>query len=99
MVSPRATFDTTDDCLTFLVAIPVHEECRDCVETSVFGSETSVFGSETNVFGSETRTKSSERKNVSSEKTSKSSERIIDLMKNKPRISAVEIAMKIDMLS
>ena len=40
---------------------------------------------ETNVFGSETRTKRSER--------------IIDLIKNKPTMSAAEIAMEIDMSS
>ena len=48
--------------------------------------------SEKDVFGSE---KSSER---SSERSSeKSSEKILDLIKNKPTISAAEIAMEIDM--
>ena len=69
--SPRAIFETTDDRLTFLVTIPVHEGCED---------------------SSETATKSSERKR-------KSSERILDLIKNKPTISAAEIAMEIDMSS
>ena len=41
---------------------------------------------------SETASKSSERKR-------KSSERILDLIKNKPTISATEIAMEIDMSS
>ncbi len=69
--SPRATFETTDDRLTFLVTIPVHEGCSE---------------------SSETIEKSSER-------VSKSSERILDLIKNKPTISAAEIAMEIDMSS
>ena len=31
--SPRAIFETTDDRLTFLVTIPIHEECSDSSET------------------------------------------------------------------
>ena len=38
-------------------------------------------------------------KEISSETASKSSERILDLIKNKPTISAAEIAMEIDMSS
>ena len=38
--SPRAIFETTDDRLTFLVTIPVHEGCSDSSETDVLGSET-----------------------------------------------------------
>ena len=48
--------------------------------------------SETDVLGSETHHESSERKR-------KSSERILDLIKNKPTISAAEIAVEIDMSS
>jgi predicted HTH transcriptional regulator len=51
----------------------------------------SPVGSETS---SETKPKSSES---SSERKKKSSERILDLIKNKPTISAAEIAMEIDM--
>lgn len=42
---------------------------------------------------------SSERTSKSSERKRKSSERILDLIKNKPTISAAEIAMDIDMSS
>lgn len=49
--SPRAIFETTDDRLTFLVTIPVHEGCSESSETAILGSER----------GSETKTKSSER--------------------------------------
>ena len=83
--SPRAIFETTDDRLTFLVTIPVHEGCSE-------SSETDILGSETHHESSETASKSSERKR-------KSSERILDLIKNKPTISAAEIAMEIDMSS
>lgn len=90
--SPRAIFETTDDRLTFLVTIPVHEGCEDSSETDVLGSETHHKSSERKEISSETATKSSERKR-------KSSERILDLIKNKPTISAAEIAMEIDMSS
>ena len=36
--SPRAVFETTDDRLTFLVTIPIHNDCTESSETS---SETS----------------------------------------------------------
>ena len=76
--SPRAIFETTDDRLTFLITIPIHELCSE---------------------SSETTNESSERTTKSSERKRKSSERILDLIKNKPTISAAEIAMEIDMSS
>lgn len=107
--SPRATFETTEDRLTFLIHIPIHPGCANnplsvgaaknsvgswtsqaagpSVEKKEDGSETS---SETSNFSSETKEESSERRK-------KSSERILDLIKNKPTISAAEIAMEIDM--
>ena len=86
--SPRAFFETTDDRLTFLVTIPVHEGCYHSSEkSSGTSSETNSKSSEKGVLGSE----------KSSEKASKSSEKILDLIKNKPTISAAEIAMEIDM--
>lgn len=76
--SPRAIFETTDDRLTFLITIPIHELCSE---------------------SSETTNESSGTQSKSSERTTKSSERILDLIKNKPTISAAEIAMEIDMSS
>lgn len=32
--SPRATFETTDDRLTFLITIPIHELCSESSETT-----------------------------------------------------------------
>lgn len=59
--------ETTDERLTFLVTLPVHEGCGE--------------SSETDLLGSETHNESSERKEISSETTSKSSERKVDTMK------------------
>ena len=44
--SPCAIFETTDDRLTFLVTIPVHEGCRESSETNSNSSETDILGSE-----------------------------------------------------
>ena len=38
--SPRAIFETTDDRLTFLVTIPIHEECSDSSKTKSESSGT-----------------------------------------------------------
>ena len=61
-------FEITDNRLTFLVTIPVHEVCGE--------------SSETDLLGSKTHNESSERKEISSEITSKSSERNVDTMKD-----------------
>ena len=51
--SPRAIFETTDDRLTFLVTIPVHEGCN---KSSEIATESSEKGSETSSErGSETK--------------------------------------------
>lgn len=87
--SPRAIFETTDDRLTFLVTIPVHEGCRESSETNSNSSETDILGSER---GSETKTKSSER-------SSETKDLIIDIIKQDPHITAAEIAMQLNMSS
>ena len=84
--SPRAVFETTDDRLTFLVTIPVHDGCQD---DSMLNAKN----------GSETNEKSSETDKKSSESKQKSSERIIELMRNNPTITTVEIAMSLDVSS
>ena len=83
--SPRAVFETTDDRLTFLVTIPVHERCIEGSETPTISSKKGEFGSEKTIAGSE--------------KTVKSSEKILAQIKQKPTISAAEIAMQIEMSS
>lgn len=59
--------ETTDERLTSLVTLPIHEGCGE--------------SSEIDLLGSETHNESSERKEISSETTSKSSERNVDTMK------------------
>ena len=81
--SPRAHFETTEDRLTFLIHIPIHSECK--LPLGAISSESP-----------ETESKGSEK---SSERKKKSSERILELIRQKPTISASEIAMEIDMSS
>ena len=122
--SPRAIFETTDDRLTFLVTIPIHEGCSDSsgtksessgtslssseesIETVGFGSEKSTGSSEKSTGSSEKSTGSSEKTSNSSEKTSNSSEetsnsseKILELIKQNPKISAAGIAMEIGISS
>ena len=84
--SPRAIFETTEDRLTFLVTIPVHEGCSESSEANSNSSETGILGSER---GLETKTKSSER----------SSETKDLIIKQDPHITAAEIAMQLNMSS
>ena len=86
-------FETADDRLTFLVIIPIHEECSGSSETKSESSGTQLKSSGTYPESSERKDFSSERVTKSSERKRKSSERILDLIKNKPTISAAEIAM------
>ena len=90
--------------------ILIHEGCSENSGTqsksSGTSSVTSLDSSERKDISSEKTTKSSERTEISSETASKSSERkrksserILNLIKNKPTISAAEIAMEIDMSS
>ena len=66
--------ETTDERLTFLVTLPIHEGCGESSETDLLGSETHNESSERKEISSETTSKSSERKR-------KSSERNVDTMK------------------
>ena len=94
--SPRAIFETTDDRLTFLVTIPIHEGCSDSSETKSESSGTSLSSSEESI---ETVGFSSEKSTGSSEKTSNSSEKILELIKQDSKISAAGIAMEIGISS
>jgi ATP-dependent DNA helicase RecG len=103
--SPRATFETTEDRLTFLVHIPIHAGCGNnpaTEKTTVITTEKSAIGSwtsqavkpsaEKNGSGSE---KSSEKNAVGSEKN----QAIIAAIKINPRVTAAEIAMKLGVSS
>lgn len=94
--SPRAIFETTDDRLTFLVTILIHEGCSDSSETKSESSGTSLSSSEESI---ETVGFGSEKSTGSSEKTSNSSEKTLELIKQNPKISAAGIAMEIGISS
>ena len=86
--SPRAIFETTDDRLTFLVTISVHEGCSDSSGTDVLGSETHHKSSGTNSIGSGTKPKSSGTRK-------KTTDKIIEIIKKAPKITAPQIAMEL----
>ena len=77
--SPRATFETTDDRLTFLVTIPVHEGSAGNLETDVKSSGTPLKSSGTPLKSSGTR-----QKNI---------EKVLGLIGSDPQITAPQIAM------
>ena len=76
--SLRATFETTEDRLTFLIHIPIHAGCGNkpaTEKTTVITTEKSAIGSEKNDSGSE-----------------KTTEKIVRLMKANPYITNKELA-------
>ena len=100
--SPRAIFETTDDRLTFLVTIPIHEECSDSSETKSESSGTKLKSSGTKLKSSGTQLKSSGTKPESSGTQLKSSgtrqktsDKIIEMIKKDPQITAPQIAMEL----
>ena len=94
--SPRAIFETTDDRLTFLVTIPVHEGCNKSSEIAPESSERSLESSGT---GSGTQLESSGTSSgtdvTSSGTRQKTSEKIIELINADPQITAPKIAMEL----
>lgn len=105
--SPRAIFETTDDRLTFLVTIPVHEGCKKsseiAPESSEKGSDTSTKSSERSLessgTGSGTQLESSGTSSgtdvTSSGTRQKTSEKIIELINADPQLTAPKIAMEL----
>ena len=88
--SLRATFETTEDRLTFLIHIPIHAGCGNkpaTEKTTVITTEKNAIGSEKNGSGSE---KSSEKTTVIT--TKKTTEKIVRLMKANPYINNKELA-------
>ena len=80
--SPRAFFETTDDRLTFLITIPIHEGCSESSGTKPESSGTKPESSETNGKSSGTRQKTTDK--------------IIEMIKKDPKITAPQIAMELD---
>ena len=90
--SPRAIFETTDDRLTFLVTIPIHEGCDESSETF---SGTEAKSSGTRQKSSGTEAKSSGTRQKSSGTRQKTYDKILDSIKNNPKITAPQIAMEL----
>lgn len=93
--SPRAIFETTDDRLTFLVTIPIHEGCSDSSETKSESSGTKLKSSGTQLKSSGTKPESSETNGKSSGTRQKTSDKIIEMIKKDPQITAPQIAMEL----
>jgi len=86
--SLRATFETTEDRLTFLIHIPIHAGCGNkpaTEKTTVITTEKSAIGSEKNGSGSE--------------KSSEKNQAIISAIRLNPKVTAAEIAMKLGVSS
>lgn len=93
--SPRAIFETTDDRLTFLVTIPIHEGCSDSSETKSESSGTKLKSSGTQLKSSGTKPESSETNGKSLGTRQKTSDKIIEMIKKDPQITAPQIAMEL----
>lgn len=86
--SPRATFETTEERLSFLIHIPPHPECLNkLIMKSSTGRAT------------EKNTVSSEKNATGSEKSSEIISAIIAGIRQNPKVSAAEIAMQIGISS
>ena len=94
--SPRAIFETTDDRLTFLVTIPIHEGCSDSSETKSESSGTQLKSSGTQLKSSGTQLESSGTQLKNSGTRQKTSDKIIEMIKKDPQITAPQIAMELD---
>ena len=82
--SLRATFETTEDRLTFLIHIPIHAGCGNKPATE----KTTVITTEKNAIGSE-------KNGSGSEKSSEKNQAIISAIRLNPKVTAAEIAMKL----
>jgi ATP-dependent DNA helicase RecG len=103
--SPRATFETTDDRLTFLIHIPIHAGCENNLlvlanKKQSAGSEktsnSSEMDSENRIKGSEM---SSEKGRTGSDKPHDVVQSILDAIRLNSKVSAAEIAMKVGLSS
>lgn len=92
--SPRATFETTDDRLTFLIHIPIHAECEN--NLLVLANKKQSAGSEKISNSSEM---SSEKGRTGSDKPQDVVQSILDAIHLNSKVSAAEIAMKLGMSS
>ncbi len=91
--SPRAIFETTDDRLTFLITIPIHEDCSESEETRQESTETMQKSTETMQKSTETWQESEETRQESTETRQKSIDKILKLIEENPQITTAKIAM------
>lgn len=92
--SPRATFETTDDRLTFLIHIPIHAGCEN--NLLVLANKKQSAGSEKISNSSEMST---EKGRTGSDKPQDVIQSILDAIHLNSKVSAAEIAMKLGMSS
>ncbi len=92
--SPRATFETTDDRLTFLIHIPVHTGCEN--NLVAIANNNKPTGSEKKEKSSEF---SSEKDRTGSEKLQDVVQTILNAIRQNSKVSATEIAMKLGISS
>ena len=81
--SPRATFETTEDRLTFLIHIPVHAGCDNKPVSGADVENNPVTMETASISTTETSRKTTER----------TTEKIIRLMRENPRITNKELAV------
>jgi ATP-dependent DNA helicase RecG len=92
--SPRATFETTHDRLTFLIHIPIHSGCKNHLVAIANNSQQ--LDSEKKERSSEF---GSEKNRASSEKPQDVVQSILNAIYQNPKVSAAEIAMKLGISS
>ena len=92
--SPRATFETTDDRLTFLIHIPVHTGCKN--NLLVLANKKLSNGSRNIDNSSEI---GSEKGRKGLDKSQDVVQNILDAIRQNSKVSAAEIAMKLGISS
>ena len=92
--SPRATFETTEDRLTFLIHIPSHIGCSNkLIEMNGLEATTETTTETTTEKATEKTEKATEKTEKTTEKTTESTtEKIIRMIKKNPQITNKELA-------
>lgn len=95
--SPRAVFETTDDRLTFLITIPIHEHCDESLEIRSETSSGTTFKSsgapsESSETGSGTALETVAKSSGTQHRTAI---KILELIKNNSKITTPQIAMEL----
>lgn len=95
--SLRATFETTEDRLTFLIHIPVHAGCDNKPVSGVVVEDNPVTTETTTVSATEKATETSEKTTETTTErggktTEKTTEKIIRLMRENPQVTNKELA-------